>query len=155
MLGMNTLNRRELCVALSALSTLAALGEPAAGAQTPAPALEVLSTQKSWTFDAIPAQKSANGGFYRPVTKGVLPTGEEVELHETTLPPGQMPHPAHKHRHSEFMMIRVGTLEFDNDGTKQVIGPGGVVFAASNVMHGLKNIGDVPAEYFVIAIGHE
>jgi quercetin dioxygenase-like cupin family protein len=53
------------------------------------------------------------------------------------------------------MCIREGTLEFDNNGKPERIGPGGVVFAASNVMHGLKNVGDTTAQYFVIAIGRE
>ncbi len=35
---------------------------------------------------------------------------------------GKMPHPAHKHRHTEFVMIREGTLEFDNDGKMERVG---------------------------------
>jgi quercetin dioxygenase-like cupin family protein len=157
---MTDLNRRELFVVLSSLAAMAASSTPLEG-QSPAPAaaprvqpLAELSAQRSFTFDSLPVVKSANGEM-RPVLRGVLPTGEAVELHETTLPPGHMPHPPHKHRHSELMLIREGTLEFDNNGTPERLGPGGVIFAASNVMHGLKNVGETNANYFVIAIGRE
>jgi mannose-6-phosphate isomerase-like protein (cupin superfamily) len=53
------------------------------------------------------------------------------------------------------MMIREGSVEFEMDGVKQRVGPGGVLFAASGMMHGLKNVGEVNANYFVIAIGRE
>jgi len=150
---MENLSRRDLCIALSAL---AAVGAGAASdAEAQARSNDVLSKSRTWTFDSLPVKNNSNGGAGRAVVQGVLATGEAVEVHETMLPPGQMPHPAHKHRHSEFMFIREGDLEFDNDGVKEKVGPGGVVFAASNVMHGLKNVGTTPANYFVIAIGRE
>ena len=162
---MNPINRRELCAALSSFAALAvAAGEGQSPAQAqdnmaipppPGPAGgRVLSTQRTFRFDELPVVKNANGET-RAVTRGTLPTGEAVELHETTLLPGHMPHPPHQHRHSEFMLVREGTLEFDNDGKPERVGPGGVMFAASNVMHGLKNVGETTANYFVIAIGRD
>jgi quercetin dioxygenase-like cupin family protein len=89
------------------------------------------------------------------VIRGVLMGSEAVEMHETTLLPGHMPHPPHKHVHSEFMLVREGQMEFENDGKPERVGPGGVMFAVSNTMHGLKNVGETTAQYFVIAIGRE
>jgi quercetin dioxygenase-like cupin family protein len=147
---MENLNRRDLLVALSAFAAIGSVQ-----AQTPAkPGEKVLSESQAFPFESLEMRKNTNG-VSRPVIQGVLATGEAVEVHETTLLPGHMPHPPHKHRHSEFMMIRDGDVEFDNNGKKQRVGPGGVIFAASNVMHGLTNLGDVPANYFVIAIGRE
>ncbi|HEX2917352.1 MAG TPA: cupin domain-containing protein, partial [Edaphobacter sp.] len=120
---MNNLNRRELCIALSAL---AAVGTLSQDGEAQARSNDVLSQSETWTFDSLPVKHNSNGGASRAVVQGVLATGEAVEVHETTLPAGQMPHPAHKHRHSEFMFIREGDLEFDNDGKKERVGPGGV-----------------------------
>lgn len=164
---MNAVNRRELCIALSSLAALVA-GPAMAQTNEPGQKPEivpplpserkegeaVLGTPHVYRFEDLTPKKNANGES-RPIVSGVLPTGETVELHETSLLPGHMPHPAHKHRHSEFMFIREGTLEFDNNGTPERVGPGGVIFAASNIMHGLKNVGDTTAQYFVIAIGRE
>jgi quercetin dioxygenase-like cupin family protein len=149
------LNRRDFFVALSAF---AAMGSVAAEGQAyvpHAPGEKVLSQSEAFPYNDLPVKHSANGGESRAVIQGVLPTGEHVEVHETTLPPGKMPHPPHKHRHSEFMMIREGQVEFNNDGKKERVGPGGIIFAASEVTHGLLNVGDVNANYFVIAIGRE
>jgi len=150
---MKEINRREMLAALSALAAAGCISAEADGQALPSE--KVLSKSMTWTFDSLPVKHNPNGGASRAVVQGALATGEAVEVHETMLPPGQMPHPPHKHRHSEFMFIREGELEFDNDGTKEKVGPGGVVFAASNVMHGLKNVGSAPANYFVIAIGRE
>ncbi|MDP9049410.1 MAG: cupin domain-containing protein [Acidobacteriota bacterium] len=164
---MNSINRRDLCVALSSFAALVAVAAQAQTQETGTlpetmavpkpPGSEgdaVLSTPRAFRFEDLPVVKTANGET-RAVIRGVLPTGEAVEMHETRLLPGHMPHPPHQHKHSEFMLVREGEMEFENDGKPERVGPGGVMFATSNIMHGLKNVGTTTANYFVIAIGRE
>jgi quercetin dioxygenase-like cupin family protein len=164
---MNVLSRRELFVALSSLAALAAASAEAGGQEpgslpevmaVPAPPGSagdpVLSVSRAFRFEDLPVVKTANGET-RAVTRGVLPGGEAVEMHETTLLPGHMPHLPHQHKHSEFMLIREGQMEFENNGKPELVGPGGVMYAASNMLHGLKNVGTTTANYFVIAIGRD
>jgi quercetin dioxygenase-like cupin family protein len=150
----NQMNRREACLALAALAALGGKTFPAQAGQTNNPGKNsVLSHSETFSFDQLPVTGLPNGGMMRKVVSGVLVTGEFIEVHETMLPPGKMPHPPHRHRNSEILYIREGKLEFLNDGKPEPVGPGGVVFTASNVLHGLKNVGDTPAAYFVVAIG--
>jgi quercetin dioxygenase-like cupin family protein len=157
---MNNLTRRDLCVALSAFAAMggvAAEGQSNASSEAPASsngtAEPVLAHSEIFPFDKLPVHASANGGQSRAVIQGRLATGEFVEVHETALPPGQMPHQPHRHTHSEFLMIREGKLEVTSDGKTGIVEPGGIIFTASGVLHGLKNVGDVMANYFVVAIG--
>jgi mannose-6-phosphate isomerase-like protein (cupin superfamily) len=94
-----------------------------------------------------------NSAEIRPVLKGKLATGESLETHETTLPPGGAPHPPHHHVHSEMWLIREGTVELTINGTRYRLGPGSVGFVHSNDEHGITNVGATPATYFVVAVG--
>jgi mannose-6-phosphate isomerase-like protein (cupin superfamily) len=111
-------------------------------------------TSGSFVFSDLKPRQNANGsGEVRSVTQGTTPTGEQVEVHETALNPGASPHAPHRHKHSEFWLIREGTVEITINGKSYQLGPGSVGFAASNDLHGIKNVGTVPATYFVVAIG--
>ena len=76
-----------------------------------------------------------------------------IALHESLQAAGSAPHPPHRHRNSGILFIREGELEFSNDGKPEKVGRGDVLLAASNVLHGLKNVGDSTGMYFVVAIG--
>jgi len=105
-----------------------------------------------YPFEKLPV-RTPNNAQIRDVLKGKLATGESLEMHETTLPPGGAPHPAHHHVHSEMWLIREGTVEITVNGKSYQLGPGSVGFVHSNDEHGIKNAGSTPASYFVVAIG--
>jgi mannose-6-phosphate isomerase-like protein (cupin superfamily) len=120
--------------------------------------LEGLPTQDNslpsttYSFSELP-MRTVSDAEIRPVLKGKLATAESLEVHETTLPPGTMPHAPHHHMHSEMWLIREGTVQLTINGTSHVIGPGSVGFVHSNDEHGIKNVGTTPATYFVVAVG--
>jgi len=137
--------RREMCSLIPALI--------AVGTGLPASADQNDSLQSAvFAFDELRIQ---NSGLVqtRPILKGKLATGEHIEAHETTLPPNGYPHPPHHHAHSEMWLIREGTVELTINGANHRLGPGGLGFVRSNEEHGIKNVGTVPATYFVVAVG--
>lgn len=90
-------------------------------------------------------------GERRAVFDGPTANLTKFECHVTTLNPGEMPHPAHQHGHEELMIIKEGTLEAVQNGATNRVEAGGIIFEASNEVHGLRNIGSNQATYFVLA----
>jgi uncharacterized protein (TIGR02246 family) len=77
-------------------------------------------------------------------------TLDELELHVTALPPGRTTHAPHTHPNEEIIIIREGTLEAYQNGKTRRLGPGSVIFEASNDPHNVTNVGDTTAVYHVI-----
>ncbi len=89
-------------------------------------------------------------GEVRSLCKGPTATVDQLEMHVTTLNPGQSPHPPHRHVNEELIILREGECETLSDGKWVKVGPGSVVFNASNSLHGIRNVGTTSATYFVI-----
>jgi uncharacterized cupin superfamily protein len=105
------------------------------------------STVYSWsTADTKPNE----WGAVRQVMRAPTPTLDELEIHVSTLNPGKSPHPPHQHQHEEILIVKDGTLDTFQSGTTRRVGPGGIIFQASNELHNVTNVGQTPATYYVI-----
>jgi mannose-6-phosphate isomerase-like protein (cupin superfamily) len=143
------LSRRTLCQSLPLL--IGSLADTSFGQSTnnqPIPSFAL-------PFDQM--KSHTNGGnTARPILNGITHSGAHLEVHETVLAPGMMPHPPHHHVHEELFLLSHGTVEITIAGkTTTVLGPGSAAFVHSGEEHGLRNIGHEPAQYFVVAIGSE
>ena len=97
-------------------------------------------------FKAVPTKV----GERRSVCDAPTPTLANLEIHITTLNPGESPHQPHHHADEELMIVKAGTrAAYQGDQTNTVT-TGGIIFEASNETHGLKNVGTNAATYFVI-----
>lgn len=152
---MKSMGRLKFCsVLLGGLIASTGMGRAqSTAAVPPKPEGAPLSHSKAFLFDQMPMKKMANGGESRNIVQGTLATGESIALHESMQPVGSVPNPAHRIEHSEFILVQEGTLEFDHDGKAERVGPGGVIYVAFGTLHQVKNVGDVPAKYLVVAIG--
>jgi quercetin dioxygenase-like cupin family protein len=120
-------------------------GGVAVSASTPAPVL-LGSTTVSW--EQIEA--AAGKGSSKPIFRTPTATLDELEMHVTHLAVGKSPHAPHSHPEEELVILKEGTLEVMQAGKTTRVGPGGVIFQASNQLHGVRNVGDGPATYYVM-----
>jgi len=135
--------RREMCWLLPTLAASAGWG-----------AEKRPLSSKVYRFEDLRASANGNNRF-RSVLEGQMHAGCALEVHETDLAPGEMPHPPHHHPHEEMFLVREGAVEVTISGRSQKLGPGGVAFIASGDEHGIRNAGDTHAQYFVIGLGSD
>jgi quercetin dioxygenase-like cupin family protein len=89
-------------------------------------------------------------GEVRSVVRRPTATLDELEMHITTLNPGQTSHAPHQHPNEELVIVRQGTVESLNNGELKRVGPGSIIFQASNQPHSIRNVGTEPAIYHVV-----
>ncbi len=146
-----SVTRRELCFLLPAMLAPVVLSRAGVSAERSGDENDALPSAM-FPFEKLVARKSGPTEI-RSVLKGKLVTGEGLEVHETTLAVGATPHAPHRHVHSEMWLIREGTVELMVEGKRTRMGPGSVGFVRSNEEHGIQNVGEVAATYFVVAVG--
>lgn len=136
------LTKRDLSVALLTACATLSIG---ALAQPEKPLMG--SSIFDWNTIAV---KPSKVGSVRQFFQAPTATLDELECHVTTLNPGQSPHAPHKHPDEEVIIIKEGVVESLVNGQTKRVGPGSVIFQASNQMHSIRNVGETPAIYHVI-----
>ena len=136
------LKARDTLVAMLAVCATLAIVTPA---QNEKPLME----SSIFDWNAIEAQ-STKVGSRRQFFQAPTATLDEIECHVTTLNPGETPHPPHKHPDEELIIIKEGLVEATVNGQTKRVGPGSVLFMASNQLHGVRNAGQTVAAYHVI-----
>lgn len=134
--------RRDVVVAFGAaaltLTCVAAL---------PARAAVLSSTIFDWNnMVSTPSET----GSVRKVVQSPTATLDELEIHITTLKAGATSHAPHQHPAEELIIVKEGTVESLVHGEMKRVGPGSIVFQASNQLHGIRNVGTGPATYHVV-----
>jgi mannose-6-phosphate isomerase-like protein (cupin superfamily) len=135
------MTRREMVVGLLAIGGITAEG--AAANKEP-----VLGPTVFHWEDMKPVKTAT--GEVRQVCKNPTATVDQLEIHITTLNPGEASHPPHRHVNEELIILREGECETLSNGKWVKVGPGSIVFNASNSLHSFRNTGTVPAIYDVI-----
>jgi quercetin dioxygenase-like cupin family protein len=137
---MKLVRLRDLVVALICVSGTIAFGAAAPRAVLPSTAFE---------WDNVAVRKT-EVGTVRDVVRSPTATLDELEIHITTLNPGQTSHAPHQHPNEELLIVKEGTVEALVNGEWKKLGVGSVIFQASNQLHGIKNVGSGPATYHVV-----
>ena len=138
-----------LCSIALLFVTPASIQPPAGPAQVP-PA-QTAAPMRSTAFDwQEVTPQPTKVGEVRHFVDAPTPTLEQLEVHVTTLRPGEAPHPPHQHPEEELIIVKDGTVESSLNGQPRRLGPGSVILQASNELHGIRNVGTGPATYHVI-----
>lgn len=149
------MNRRELLASASALAGSALL--PKAAAQS-GQAITHVDTRTGGPLlqSAVVKSESLQPQGAAPGAKAYVhfngPTLQLAALASglVTLEPGAEPHAPHRHVEEEIMIVGEGAGEFFLNGVATQVKPGDMVFAESNVLHGVRNTGQSRMTFYFI-----
>ncbi|MDQ5978171.1 MAG: hypothetical protein QG602_1145 [Verrucomicrobiota bacterium] len=132
--------------------TTAGTAEMRGKAPLPADAARLGSAVFAW--DKLEATET-KVGQRRALASLPTATMANFSVHVTTIRAGLAPHAPHRHPDEEIVLVKEGKLDVTVNGVTTRVGPGAVLFLASNDEHGWKNVGDTEATYYVIRVKTE
>ena len=107
----------------SALTLLALTALTARGQASATPPTRLGSAVFPW--ESL-APKPTPVGLRRDVADGPTPTLERFECHISTLRPGMISHPPHRHAQEEFIILKEGTLDASINGKVERVEAGSI-----------------------------
>lgn len=101
-------------------------------------------------WDSLTA-KTENGRTRRLLLEGTTTHLKYFRIHATTLEAGTAPNAAHPNKDAdELIIVKEGKVQVTIGDKIKIIEAGGVAVVLSDEIHGLKNVGDKPATYYVL-----
>jgi (S)-ureidoglycine aminohydrolase len=97
----------------------------------------------------IPVQPTAKGET-RPIFSRPTRWLAKIDLHATTLNPGEVSHPPHIHRAEEIILMRSGHAQLYINGKHYPAAAGDLVYFPSGNPHALENRSSDRCEYFAL-----
>lgn len=98
---------------------------------------------------AMPVQHTAKGES-RQIFSQPTPWLSKIDMHATTLNPGEVSHLPHIHRAEEIILMRSGHVQMYINGQHYPAAGGDLVFLASGNPHALENKSTERCEYFAL-----
>jgi len=151
------MNRRQLLTSMTALTGTAIFSDVLA---QPGPQITHVDTKTSGPLlqssvvkaESLQAEGAAPGAKAYVHFNGPTKQLEAVASGLVTLEPGAQPHPPHQHPEEEIMIVGEGTGEFILNGVATQVKTGDMVFAESNVLHGVRNTGQTRMTFYFIKV---
>src|SRR5688572_23036005 len=103
-----------------------------------------------YNWDGLTVKKEENR-IIKQVLEGSTTSLSHFDVHTTTLEPGKAPHPPHVHEDmEELIIVKEGQVKITIKGTSKIMGPGSIAFAMPGDEHGIENIGNTQATYYIL-----
>ena len=97
----------------------------------------------------MPVQQTAKGET-RQIFSLPTPWLSRIDLHATTLNPGEVSHPPHTHRAEEIILMRTGHVQEYINGKHYPATDGDLIFLPSGSLHAVENHGNTRCQYFAL-----